>query len=684
MRSAKQFIAMLICLGLCLPAVLAQTAQQEAQSAATIAQEVTIIIQQQQVRFTAQKAVQEMRLQIFNQSGELTFDSGAVTASQINWPLQSASGETLKSGMYAYALSIKETGVETARVRRGHFIVDRARERDGSTDRLWVTSQNDSNIGTDLTVARSEEATVAGLSTSRERATDSSRANTKRDASGRVVETETRSDANENKVSAVAAGTVGQIAKFTTASEVGDSVITEQGGNIGIGTANPTAKLDVGGVIQSNQGTNSGEFRIGGSTVLSATNGNLLAINAGNFAKVSIPSGSVGIGTTNPLVNLDVVGAGLTEAAVHSIGGQAVLALNSEIGGKSQVWTMESGLFAQQGLFGIYDRTAAKARFAINTSGGVGIGTTNPLVNLDVVGSGLTEAAVHAIGGQAVLALNSELGGGSRIWTVESGLSGQAGLFGIYDRTAAKARLVINTSGNVGIGTIAPATKLHVESSGFTEMAIKSTNERAILSLSNGLNPQGYVWTLESGFGGQFPSLFGIYNRNVGKSGLEIDGNLLVSVKALQITGGADFAENFDVRGTDDSTKTGAAEIQPGMVVAIDPNQPGKLALSRRAYDRRVAGVISGAGDVKPGMMMGQAGTLADGKHPVALSGRVYAWVDATHGAIKPGDLLTTSTTPGHAMKAGNSAKAQGAVIGKAMTGLKSGKGLVLVLVTLQ
>jgi hypothetical protein len=62
----------------------------------------------------------------------------------------------------------------------------------------------------------------------------------------------------------------------------------------------------------------------------------------------------------------------------------------------------------------------------------------------------------------------------------------------------------------------------------------------------------------------------------------------------------------------------------------------------------------------------------------------VYVWVDATRNAIHPGDLLTTSATPGHAMKAGNAAKAQGAIIGKAMTGLKAGRGLVLLLVTLQ
>jgi hypothetical protein len=97
-----------------------------------------------------------------------------------------------------------------------------------------------------------------------------------------------------------------------------------------------------------------------------------------------------------------------------------------------------------------------------------------------------------------------------------------------------------------------------------------------------------------------------------------------------------------------------------------------------------VAGIISGAGDVKQGMMMGQTGTLADGQHPVALTGRVYVWADATRGAIKPGDLLTTSATPGHAMKVSHSARAQGAILGKAMTALKSGKGLVLVLVTLQ
>jgi hypothetical protein len=83
-------------------------------------------------------------------------------------------------------------------------------------------------------------------------------------------------------------------------------------------------------------------------------------------------------------------------------------------------------------------------------------------------------------------------------------------------------------------------------------------------------------------------------------------------------------------------------------------------------------------------MLMGQVGTPADGKHPVALTGRVYVLADAAKDAIAPGDLLTTSDTPGHAMKVAEPARAQGAIIGKAMSALKEGRGLVLVLVSLQ
>ena len=62
----------------------------------------------------------------------------------------------------------------------------------------------------------------------------------------------------------------------------------------------------------------------------------------------------------------------------------------------------------------------------------------------------------------------------------------------------------------------------------------------------------------------------------------------------------------------------------------------------------------------------------------------IYTWVDASYGSIQPGDLLTTSDTVGHTMKVADHAKAEGAIIGKAMTSLIEGKGFVLVLVSLQ
>jgi hypothetical protein len=160
---------------------------------------------------------------------------------------------------------------------------------------------------------------------------------------------------------------------------------------------------------------------------------------------------------------------------------------------------------------------------------------------------------------------------------------------------------------------------------------------------------------------------------------MRVNTNGRLTISELEITGGSDLSEQFDIRGP----KEGLVP-SPGMVVSIDPTKPGDLVISQESYDRRVAGVISGAGGVKPGMLMGQKNSEADGANPVALTGRVYCRADASNGPIMPGDLLTTSDTPGHAMKATDYAKAQGAILGKAMTGLESGKGLVLVLVTLQ
>lgn len=163
-----------------------------------------------------------------------------------------------------------------------------------------------------------------------------------------------------------------------------------------------------------------------------------------------------------------------------------------------------------------------------------------------------------------------------------------------------------------------------------------------------------------------------------GSQTIILDGNTgRTTTRSLRITGGSDLSEQFDVKPVD-------IEVVPGMVVSIDPENPGDLQVSTTAYDNKVAGIISGANGIKTGMMMGQDGTEADGKHPVALTGRVYCKADASQGSIQPGDLLTTSSVPGHAMKVTDHSKANGAILGKAMTSLGDGQGMVLVLVSLQ
>jgi hypothetical protein len=149
-----------------------------------------------------------------------------------------------------------------------------------------------------------------------------------------------------------------------------------------------------------------------------------------------------------------------------------------------------------------------------------------------------------------------------------------------------------------------------------------------------------------------------------------------VFCSSITIEGGADLAEPFEV-----SSPSG--EIPQGSVVVIDEENPGRLKVSSQPYDTRVAGVLSGANGINPGIQLQQQGLLEGGKN-VALTGRVYVQADASNGAIKPGDLLTTSSAPGRAMKVTDHARASGAILGKAMTALKEGQGMVLVLVTLQ
>ena len=139
-------------------------------------------------------------------------------------------------------------------------------------------------------------------------------------------------------------------------------------------------------------------------------------------------------------------------------------------------------------------------------------------------------------------------------------------------------------------------------------------------------------------------------------------------------TGSSDIAEYFTVQ----------EDPEPGTVMVI--GEDSKLECTTTAYDTTVAGIVSTA----PGVSLGTKEAGNAGEKLIAVAGRVPCKVDASYAPIKPGDLLTTSDTPGHAMKAQPVVIGEveiyrpGTTLGKALEPLDSGTGVIEVLVTLQ
>jgi hypothetical protein len=210
------------------------------------------------------------------------------------------------------------------------------------------------------------------------------------------------------------------------------------------------------------------------------------------------------------------------------------------------------------------------------------------------------------------------------------GRSENTGVFGFSD----KAGDGVGVAGNTNAGT---GTGVH----GHTSTGV------GVLGTSDGSGPAG---------------------RFVGN--VEVSGNINVSSSGDIILG--DFAEHFDLADI---------EIEQGTVVTI--GQDGNLRPSNQFYDKKVAGVVSGAGNFRPAITLGKQ-PQSDQRLAISLVGKVYCKVDAQYSPIEIGDLLTTSETPGYAMKAVDQLKAFGAVIGKALRPLAAGQGLIPILIALQ
>jgi hypothetical protein len=269
-----------------------------------------------------------------------------------------------------------------------------------------------------------------------------------------------------------------------------------------------------------------------------------------------------------------------------------------------------------------------------STIGGFGVFGANTARGTGVVGE---STGWIAVGGFA-----SSTSQGAAVYGEHKG--NQAGVWGHNTNATDQAGPgVVGSSRGTGvIGTSETWMGVHGET--------KSTTGGAGVS-GRSLNPDGTV--NQDGVAGFF------------------DGKVVVTNDI--ILSNADCVEEFDA--------TQSATIEPGTVMVID--EADALQQSSEAYDRRVAGVVSGAGGYKPGIVLGKQDS--QGKRvSLGLLGKVVCKADARYGAIEVGDLLTTSPTPGHAMKATDPVKALGAVIGKALRPLEEGQGLVSMLIALQ
>jgi hypothetical protein len=181
------------------------------------------------------------------------------------------------------------------------------------------------------------------------------------------------------------------------------------------------------------------------------------------------------------------------------------------------------------------------------------------------------------------------------------------------------------------------------------------------------ITPAGYV-----GIGTSTPdSQLTVYGVPGGTTSLHVQGDTQVDGNiAAKYQDVAEWVES-------------GTRLEPGTVVVVDPSVVNGVTVSTTAYDVGVAGAVS----AQPGVSLGER---KDSRSLVAQSGRVKVKVDASYGAVKAGDLLVTSPTPGYAMVSqpvvvnGVTLHRPGTIVGKALEPLSAGQGEILVLLTLQ
>ena len=232
--------------------------------------------------------------------------------------------------------------------------------------------------------------------------------------------------------------------------------VLDKDGNFGINTAAPSNKLEVNGIgcmisglRLGSSASGEGIIRHGGPTAngIGITTGSLTSPNIKLYVAHGNDGGGVGIGTTAPAAKLHI----------HQTGSGTLNTIITEDDARK--------LFIGRDVINCKDLSNNSALLFLNQAGGnvsitnkLGIGTTSPLNNLHVnagSGGGVTLEANANVdidfryrsGGVNKYNVAYDASAGSLIW---------------YDNTANATRMVLDSSGNVGIGTDSPSHLLEL------------------------------------------------------------------------------------------------------------------------------------------------------------------------------------------------------------------------------
>jgi hypothetical protein len=493
-------------------------------------------------------------------------------------------------------------------------------------------------------------------------------------------------------------------------------------GNVGIGTTSPLAKLHVEAGDLLIRGTSNPRLRFGHddnityASVYRESSTGKLFIRNDQGQPIILDNGNVGIGTTLPSAKLHVRGPDNMNAiggppSIYVQGGSAVndltkidflnanggtIGLIAGLVEAAQAYPDSKGAL----IFGVQNLNNTNEVMRLTSNGYVGIGTTAPANTLHLDTSAGPAIRLTRTGFPSAFKIDTD---GS------SGAIAMDTAHPLVFRTNSVERLRIDSNGNVGIGTTTPRGTLDVNG----RNAYIGTIPVALGHASSGYPGIGYNFEAQADGDWKYKVTDTAYMIGLGQSHrmdfnyapLGTGGNLITWNTAMSIkndgnigigTTTPDSTSKLTVNGNVTVTGNIAAKYQDvaewvpsskamlaGTVVVLDTAHMNQVLPSLKAYDTRVAGVVSGM----PGIILGEAG---DGKVKVATTGRVKVKVDATEKPIQVGDLLVTSDKEGIAMKSepmeinGRPFHQPGTILGKALEPLPEGEGEILVLLSLQ